>query len=281
MSVFPSKVKGFYGDNDPKMEKLGKPDEEGRYFTKGVDIIWRKKGLDQFKIWIDRCYEDNINPWISFRINDAHSTYDDDNFLLNEDFVKHNCDHARIRHRAQFQYYDRCRDYELEPVRKEMLDYIEETLCGLKFKLSPRSFFQVNPAQAEKLYEKALEFSGAGNTDSALDFYCGTGTISLILAQKAGFVYGIEVVPEAIADARENAAANGVENVEFICGDAAKAAAKLNSRGVAPSVAVVDPPRKGLTPELIETIAAMSPERVPTFPATARPSPATSSILAP
>lgn len=141
-------------------------------------------------------------------------------------------------------------------------DYIEEALCGLKFKLSPKSFFQVNPAQAENLYEKSVEFACAGEGETALDLFCGTGTIALILAKKAGFVFGVEVVPEAIADAKENAAANSMKNVEFICGDAALASLELKKRGVTPTSVIVDPPRKGLTPELIETIAAMSPERV-------------------
>lgn len=142
-------------------------------------------------------------------------------------------------------------------------DYIEEILCGLRFKLSPRSFFQIYPDQAEKLYAKAVELSSAeSNVGTIIDLYCGTGTISLILAQKAGSVIGVEAVAEAISDAQENAKANGITNVEFICGDAAAAADELKKRGVSPSAVVVDPPRKGLTPGLIETIAEMSPERV-------------------
>ncbi len=141
-------------------------------------------------------------------------------------------------------------------------DYIEETLLGLKFRLSPASFFQINPVQAEILYSKAVELSDAGPDSTVLDLYCGTGTISLVLAGKAGRVIGVEVVPEAISDARENAKANRVKNAEFICGDAASAADELKDRGITPDAVVVDPPRKGLTPELIGTIAAMSPERV-------------------
>jgi len=141
-------------------------------------------------------------------------------------------------------------------------DFIEEELCSLRFKLSPRSFFQVNTRQAEILYSKALEFADIDNACTVIDLYCGTGSISLVLARKAGHVIGVEVVPEAVSDAIENAKRNKIENAEFICGDATKAAHELKVRGITPSVVVVDPPRKGLTPELIDTIAEMSPERV-------------------
>ena len=141
-------------------------------------------------------------------------------------------------------------------------DYIEDTLCSLRFKLSPRSFFQINPPQAEKLYMKALDFAQLDPGSTAIDLYCGTGTISLVLARKCGHVIGVETVSEAVADARENAEKNSVSNAEFICADAAAAALELKARGVTPDVVVVDPPRKGLEPELIETISEMSPERV-------------------
>ncbi len=141
-------------------------------------------------------------------------------------------------------------------------DHIEDKLCSLRFKLSPRSFFQINPPQAEKLYMKALEFAAPGPDCTAIDLYCGTGTISLVLAQKCGHVIGVETVPEAVADAGENAEKNGVVNAEFICADAAAAALELNARGITPDVVVVDPPRKGLEPDLIETISEMSPKRV-------------------
>jgi len=141
-------------------------------------------------------------------------------------------------------------------------DHIEETLCSLRFKLSPRSFFQINTCQAEVLYSKALEFADVDSSCTALDLYCGTGSISLVLAKKAGRVIGVEVVPEAISDAIENAKTNNISNAEFICGDAAKAAFELKSRGIIPSVVVVDPPRKGLDASLIDTISEMHPERV-------------------
>jgi len=141
-------------------------------------------------------------------------------------------------------------------------DYIEETLCSLRFRLSPRSFFQVNTSQAETLYSKVLDFADFDNVCTVLDLYCGTGSISLVLAQNVKNVIGVEVVPEAVSDARENAKANNITNAEFICGDAAKAAIELKTRGITPSVVVVDPPRKGLDPALIDTIGGMSPERV-------------------
>ncbi|MDO4316418.1 MAG: methyltransferase domain-containing protein, partial [Oscillospiraceae bacterium] len=98
--------------------------------------------------------------------------------------------------------------------------------------------------------------------ETVLDLYCGTGTITLCLAQKARRAIGAEIVPPAIADARENAARNGVENVEFFCGDAADIAAKLESEGLRPDVITVDPPRKGLSPEVIASVAGMAPRRV-------------------
>ena len=141
-------------------------------------------------------------------------------------------------------------------------DAIGDTLLGLTFRLSPRSFYQVNRAQAQRLYELALDFADLKKTDVALDLYCGTGTITLLLAQKCGRAVGVEVVEEAIADARENARRNGIENAEFYCADAGEAAKRFAGEGVTPDVITVDPPRKGLAPEVIEAIAQMSPARV-------------------
>ena len=141
-------------------------------------------------------------------------------------------------------------------------DSIEEELCSLRFKLSPRSFFQVNTCQAELLYSKVIEFADVDDSCTVLDLYCGIGSISLVLAQKSGQVIGVEIVPEAVSDAIENARTNNITNAEFICGDAAKAASELRTRGVTPSVIVVDPPRKGLDSALIDTIVGMAPERV-------------------
>ena len=141
-------------------------------------------------------------------------------------------------------------------------DFLMDTLCGLEFKLSIPSFYQVNRAQAEVLYNKALEFAGITGRETVLDLYCGTGTITLCLARRAARVIGAEIVPPAVADARENAARNGIENAEFFCADAAAVAARLESQGPRPDVVTVDPPRKGLSPEIIASIAGMGPERV-------------------
>jgi 23S rRNA (uracil1939-C5)-methyltransferase len=141
-------------------------------------------------------------------------------------------------------------------------DFLMDTLCGLEFKLSVPSFYQVNRDQAERLYGKALEYAGLTGAETVLDLYCGTGTITLCLAKQAKRAIGVEIVPPAIRDAKENAARNGVENVEFFCGDAADIAAKLEVEGERPDVISVDPPRKGLAPEVIASIASMGPKRV-------------------
>ena len=141
-------------------------------------------------------------------------------------------------------------------------DHLMDTLCGLSFKLSVPSFYQVNREQAEVLYNKALEFAGLTGTETVLDLYCGTGTITLCMAKKAGRVIGAEIVPPAIRDAKENAERNGITNAEFFCGDAADIAAKLESDGLRPDVIVVDPPRKGLAPEVIASVSGMAPKRV-------------------
>ena len=141
-------------------------------------------------------------------------------------------------------------------------NYLMDTLCGLEFKLSMPSFYQVNRDQAEVLYGKALEFAGLTGNETVLDLYCGIGTITLCLAKAAKRVIGAEIVPPAIRDAKENALRNHIENAEFFCGDAADIAAKLESYGLRPDVVTVDPPRKGLAPEVIASVAAMGPEKV-------------------
>ena len=141
-------------------------------------------------------------------------------------------------------------------------NYLMDTLCGLEFKLSMPSFYQVNRDQAEVLYGKALEFAGLTGNETVLDLYCGIGTITLCLAKAAKRVIGAEIVPPAIRDAKENALRNHIENAEFFCGDAADIAAKLESDGLRPDVVTVDPPRKGLAPAVIASVAAMGPEKV-------------------
>ncbi len=139
---------------------------------------------------------------------------------------------------------------------------IEDTLCGLRFRLSPRSFYQVNHDQAQRLYETAISLAGITKSDTVLDLYCGVGTITLAMAAAAGRVIGVEVVPEAVADARENARRNGIANADFFCGDAGQAALALEEKGWKADVAVVDPPRKGLSGDTVEALARMRPWRV-------------------
>lgn len=141
-------------------------------------------------------------------------------------------------------------------------DVLTDELCGLTFRLSVPSFYQVNHDMAQVLYETALDFAGLTGTETVLDLYCGAGTITQVMARRAGHVIGAEIVPEAIEDARENARSNGVENVEFFCGDASAAAAELAGRGLRPDVICVDPPRKGLSPEVVRAAAGMSPRRI-------------------
>ena len=140
--------------------------------------------------------------------------------------------------------------------------YIEDTLCGLTFRLSPRSFYQVNHHQAQRLYEAAIAQAEITKDDLVLDLYCGVGTITLAMAKAAGKVIGVEVIPQAVQDARENAARNGIENAEFFCGDAGKAALDLEAKGIRPDVVVVDPPRKGLNADTIEALSKMAPRRI-------------------
>ena len=140
--------------------------------------------------------------------------------------------------------------------------YIEDTLCGLQFRLSPRSFYQVNHHQAQRLYEAAIAQAQITKNDLVLDLYCGVGTITLAMAKAAGKVIGVEVVEQAILDARDNAQRNRIDNAEFFCGDAGKAALTLEMQGIIPDVVVVDPPRKGLNADAIEAMAKMQPKRI-------------------
>ena len=140
--------------------------------------------------------------------------------------------------------------------------YIEDTLCGLNFRLSARSFYQVNHHQAQRLYEAAITQAGITKADTVLDLYCGVGTITLCMAKAAGKVIGVEVVAQAVEDAKDNAKRNGIENVAFFCGDAGQAALDLEAKGIKADVAVVDPPRKGLNADAIEALCRMAPRRI-------------------
>jgi len=140
--------------------------------------------------------------------------------------------------------------------------YIEDTLCGLNFRLSPRSFYQVNHHQAQRLYQAAIAQAGITKEDTVLDLYCGVGTITLAMAGAAGKVIGVEVIPQAVEDARDNARRNGIENAEFFCGDAGQAALALEEQGVKADVVIVDPPRKGLNADTIEALHRFGPRRI-------------------
>ena len=141
-------------------------------------------------------------------------------------------------------------------------DTIEDTLCGMRFALSPRSFYQVNRAQTEILYETAVQFADLTGEETVVDLYCGIGTITLCLAKKVKKVYGAEIVEQAILDAKENAKRNGIKNAEFFCADASDAAKKFEKEGLRPDVITVDPPRKGLSTDVIDCITKMAPKRV-------------------
>jgi 23S rRNA (uracil1939-C5)-methyltransferase len=153
--------------------------------------------------------------------------------------------------------------------------FIEDFIGNVKYQISPQSFFQVNPAQTEKLYGVALEYAGLTGNETVWDLYCGIGTISLFLAQKAKYVYGVEIVPQAIDDARENARRNGFDNTEFFVGKAEEVVPRIYreakekavsdtkaAESINPDVVVVDPPRKGCDEVLLDTILKMNPKRI-------------------
>ena len=141
-----------------------------------------------------------------------------------------------------------------------------ETICdillGKKFEISPNSFYQVNHDQCEKLYKKAIEYADLKSDENLIDIYCGAGTIGLSMADSAKNVYGIEIIPEAIENAKNNAKINGIANAEFFCADASDGAKVLEKRGIKTDVVVFDPPRKGCDRELLETVKKMNPKRI-------------------
>lgn len=141
-------------------------------------------------------------------------------------------------------------------------DTLTDVLCGHVFRLSIPSFYQVNREQAEVLYCRAVDYADLTGTELVLDLYCGAGTITLTMADKAKKVIGAEIVAPAVENARENAVAGGVENVEFFCGDAADIAVKLAAEHLRPDVICVDPPRKGLAPAVIDAMVQMAPKRI-------------------
>lgn len=136
------------------------------------------------------------------------------------------------------------------------------TVGEFRFNISPKSFFQVNTKQTKVLYDTALNFAGLTGTETVIDAYCGTGTISIFLAQKAKKVYGVEIVPSAIQDAKKNALENGVRNADFLVGDAVNVLPRLHKMGVRADVIVLDPPRAGSSEVVLETLAAIGPKRI-------------------
>ena len=139
---------------------------------------------------------------------------------------------------------------------------LQDSLCGVEFSLSPLSFYQVNQPQAQRLYEQAVEYAAFSPEDTLLDLYCGTGTITLVMARHCREAVGVEIVPQAVEDARENARQNGITNTRFLCADAGQAAQQLLEEGFRPTVMVVDPPRKGLDEKAREILLRMNPRRV-------------------
>lgn len=140
--------------------------------------------------------------------------------------------------------------------------YLEDTIEELTFRISPESFFQVNPIQTKVLYEKALALADLKGQETVLDLYCGIGTISLFMARSAAKVIGVETVAEAVADAQENAQRNGISNVEFIQGTGEAVLPELVKQGIRPDVVVVDPPRKGCERSALDAIIEMGPDRI-------------------
>lgn len=140
--------------------------------------------------------------------------------------------------------------------------YIEDVLCGVRFRISSRSFYQVNPVQTEYLYRKAIELAGLTGKETVLDAYCGIGTIGLCAASSAGKVIGVELNRDAVRDAVTNKKAGGIKNAEFYCNDASKFMMQMAEAGARPDVVFMDPPRSGSTPEFIDALAKMGPARV-------------------
>ncbi len=149
--------------------------------------------------------------------------------------------------------------------REEVLygnGYIEDTLCGCVFRISPKSFYQINPVQTEKLYNKAMEFARLDKDTSVIDAYCGIGTIGLVAAKTAGNVVGVELNPEAVKDAISNCKRNGMKNARFYCDDAGDFMQALAENGESADVVFMDPPRSGSSKKFIDSLTAMKPERV-------------------
>ncbi|MBQ8821165.1 MAG: 23S rRNA (uracil(1939)-C(5))-methyltransferase RlmD [Lachnospiraceae bacterium] len=140
--------------------------------------------------------------------------------------------------------------------------YIEDVLCGKTFRISPKSFYQVNPVQTEKLYNKALEFAGLTGKETVVDAYCGTGTIGIIASDKAGQVIGVELNADAVRDARDNAKRNGVKNIQFYQNDAGKFLVGMAGQDAKVDVVLMDPPRSGSDEAFLGSVVKMGPRKV-------------------
>ena len=141
-------------------------------------------------------------------------------------------------------------------------DHIGDIMCGKKISISPLSFYQVNTAQAERLYGVAKKYAQLSGEDTLLDLFCGAGTVGLSMSDGIKKLIGGEIIPQAVENAKKNSAANGVENAEFICGDSGEIAAALAAKGIRPDVIVTDPPRKGCDEQTLSSIVKMSPKRI-------------------
>lgn len=149
--------------------------------------------------------------------------------------------------------------------REEVLygkGYIEDKLCGKTFRISPKSFYQINPVQTEKLYNKALEYAALTGKETVIDAYCGTGTIGIVASDKAKKVIGAELNKDAVSDARTNAKLNNCKNISFVCADAGEFMVNMASKGEKADVVIMDPPRAGSTKQFMDALVKLSPERV-------------------
>ena len=140
--------------------------------------------------------------------------------------------------------------------------YIEDVLCGMTFRISPKSFYQINPVQTEILYNKAMEFAGLNGKERVIDAYCGIGTIGLVASKNAGRVIGCELNPDAVRDAKINAKINGVENINFVCADAGEFMLGMKERGEKCDVLFMDPPRAGSDKRFLSCAVALSPDKI-------------------
>lgn len=140
--------------------------------------------------------------------------------------------------------------------------YIEDVLCGCRFRISSKSFYQINPVQTEVLYKKAIELAGLTGKERVIDAYCGIGTIGIVASKQAGQVIGVELNKDAVKDAVENAKCNGIGNIQFYCNDAGKFMVNMAAHGEKADVVFMDPPRNGSTEEFIDSVAKMGPKKV-------------------